>query len=350
MEVDFGGEGDIVFERKGCAGLIRLTRPAALNALTHGMIKAMRRALTAWETDGKVACVIVEGEGRAFCAGGDVAAVYRAGLAGNPLYDFFAEEYRLNTQIKHYSKPYVAFLDGIVMGGGAGISVHGSHRVVTQNTLFAMPETGIGFFPDVGASAFLPHLPGHFGIYLALTGNRIRWGDCLNTGIATHAVSAEKIGRIRSRLIDTGDADAAFADTAEPDFETNGATRELIAQCFAEPALEGCIFELAGRAANGSAVAEAILKILKSRSPASLSVTSRQMQQGRALDMNDCLKMEYRILCRMLENHDFYEGVRAVLIDKDGAPRWQPARLADVTPGDVDAYFAPLEDGELVLP
>ncbi|PYE87187.1 enoyl-CoA hydratase/isomerase family protein [Phyllobacterium leguminum] len=350
MEVDFGGGGEVIFERKGFAGLIRLTRPTALNALTHGMVTAIRRALTAWEAEPQVACVIVEGEERAFCAGGDVAAVYKAGREGNPSYRFFAEEYRLNAQIKRYSKPCIAFLDGIVMGGGAGISIHGSHRVVTENTLFAMPETGIGFFPDVGTSAFLPHLPGHFGIYLALTGNRIRWGDCLNTGIATHAVVAAEIERIRALLIETGDADAAFVNTANPDFETDIETIDLIAQCFAAPTLEDCIFELAGKAANGSASAEGILKRMKSRSPTSLYVTFRQMREGRALSMDDCMKMDYRILNRMLESHDFYEGVRAVLIDKDGMPRWKPAKLKDVRTSDVDAYFVQLGDKELTLP
>ncbi|WP_188824246.1 enoyl-CoA hydratase/isomerase family protein [Brucella endophytica] len=348
MEVDFGGENDVVFERRGCAGLIRLTRPAALNALTHGMVRAMRRALTAWEADPDVALVIVEGEGRAFCAGGDVAAAYRARLAGTPAHDFFAGEYRLNAQIKRYTKPYVAFLDGIVMGGGAGISVHGSHRIVTENTLFAMPEVGIGFFPDVGASAFLPHLPGRFGIYLALTGTRIRWGDCLGTGIATHAIASQTIGRVRDMLIETGDVVAALSDTVNPDFETDGKTRQLIVECFAETTVEACIAALQGRADEGSAAA--ILKTMESRSPTSLCVTSRQMAEGRALSMDDCMRMEYRIVTRMLAGHDFYEGVRAALIDKGGKPRWQPARLADVLPGDVDAYFAPLGTRELTLP
>jgi enoyl-CoA hydratase len=348
VEVDFGGAGEVVFERKGRAAIIRLTRPAALNALTHGMVKAIQRALTEWEADAEVACVIVEGEGRAFCAGGDVAAAYRAGVAGKPAYDFFADEYRLNAHIKRYTKPYISFMDGITMGGGAGISVHGSHRVVTENALFAMPETGIGFFPDVGGSAFLPHLPGHFGIYLALTGNRIRWGDCLGTGIATHAVAAGQIERIRVALIDTGDVAAAFIDTANPEWETDAGTRDLIAQCFEGATVEACIAKLQNRAEEGGTAAQ-ILKTLEGRSPTSLKVTFRQMTEGRALGMDGCMRMEYRIANRMLQGHDFYEGVRAVLIDKDGTPRWDPATLADVRAGDVDAYFAPLLEGELTL-
>ncbi|KXF77704.1 3-hydroxyisobutyryl-CoA hydrolase [Paramesorhizobium deserti] len=350
MEVDFGGQGEIVFERRGCAGLIRLTRPAALNALTHGMIRALRRALVAWEADPEVACVVVEGEGRAFCSGGDVIAAYKAGRNGTPPYEFFSDEYRLNAHIGRFSKPYIAFLDGIVMGGGAGISVHGSHRIVTENTLFAMPEVGIGFFPDVGGSAFLPHLPGHFGTYLALTGSRIRQGDCLGSGIATHAIAAEAIDGIRARLIDTGDVGAAFAKTDTPDFETDAATRELIARGFGEPTLESCIAALSKWAKTGSETALKILSVLESRSPTSLHVTFRQIAEGRALEMDDCMRMEYRILNRMLQGHDFYEGIRAALIDKGDTPHWKPAGLEDVSPGDVDAYFAPLGDGELTLP
>ncbi|RCS23123.1 enoyl-CoA hydratase/isomerase family protein [Phyllobacterium salinisoli] len=361
MEVDFGGQGEIAFERRGYAGLVRLTRPASLNALTHGMIKALRRALIAWEADPQVACVIVEGEGRAFCAGGDVVAAFNAGRNGSPPYEFFSDEYRLNAHIDRYSKPYIAFLDGIVMGGGAGISVHGSHRVVTENTLFAMPEVGIGFFPDVGGSAFLPHLPGHFGAYLALTGNRIRQGDCLGSGIATHAIPAAEIQRIRSRLVDTGDVEATFANMADmpgPDFETGAQTRELIAQSFCELTLEACIAALSKKAQAGSETAQDILAILESRSPTSLHVTFRQIAEGRALKMDDCMRMEYRILNRMLEGHDFYEGVRVALIDKGSTPQWKPARHEEIAPGDIDAYFAPLPQGnpqgdpkgELTLP
>lgn len=170
MQIDFGGGSEIGFERKGKAGLVKLTRTAALNALTHNMILALDRALQAWEDDPEVACVILEGEGRAFCAGGDVVAAFKAGQAGTPAYEFFHDEYRLNARIGRFPKPYVSLINGIVMGGGAGISVHGSHRIVTENTMFAMPETGIGFFPDVGGSAFLPHLHDNFGYYLALTG------------------------------------------------------------------------------------------------------------------------------------------------------------------------------------
>ncbi|ATU92081.1 enoyl-CoA hydratase/isomerase family protein [Phyllobacterium zundukense] len=350
MEIDFGGQGEIVFERRGKAGLVRLTRPKALNALTRTMVNAFHRALIAWSTDPDVHCVIVEGEGRAFCAGGDILAVYHAGRSGQPLYEFFADEYRLNAFIRHFPKPYISLIDGIVMGGGVGISVHGSHRVVTENVMFAMPEVGIGFFPDVGGSAFLPHLPEHFGTYLALTGTRVRQGDCLQSGIATHAIKAEDKERVRRSLIRTGNPDIALrGKTINPDYETPEKTRDMIGVLFDSQTLGGCLIRLAAAGVNGNDWAQQILDLIKTRSPTSLHVTFRQIEEGRDLEMDQCMQMEYRILSRMLENHDFYEGVRALLVDKDNTPVWQPANIDDVTPEMVDAYFAPLGERELQL-
>ncbi|MDH7791839.1 enoyl-CoA hydratase/isomerase family protein [Ochrobactrum sp. AN78] len=347
MQIDFGGGSEIGFERKGKAGLVKLTRTSALNALTHKMILALDRALQAWETDPDVACVILEGEGRAFCAGGDVVAAYKAGQNGTPAYDFFQDEYRLNARIGRFPKPYISLLNGIVMGGGAGISVHGSHRIVTENTLFAMPETGIGFFPDVGGSAFLPHLHDNFGYYLALTGNRIRWGDCLQSGIATHAIAVNDLDDLRDDLIATADVDTALARCQYPDFETPVETRQLIEASFAHATLAECTAALEKSAADGSKPANDILTVLATRSPTSVAVTFRQIADGRALDLDDCMRMEYRVASRMLEAHDFYEGVRAVLIDKDGAPAWNPASIEDVKPEMVNAYFANLGEREL---
>lgn len=347
MQIDFGGGSEIGFERKGKAGLVKLTRTSALNALTHNMILALDRALQAWETDPDVACVILEGEGRAFCAGGDVVAAYKAGQNGTPAFDFFRDEYRLNARIGRFPKPYISLLNGIVMGGGAGISVHGSHRIVTENTLFAMPETGIGFFPDVGGSAFLPHLHDNFGYYLALTGNRVRWGDCLQSGIATHAVAVNDLDDLRDDLIATADVDTALARCQYPDFETPVEMRQLIEASFAHATLTECVAALEKSAAAGSKHANDILTVLATRSPTSVAVTFRQIADGRALDLDDCMRMEYRIASRMLEAHDFYEGVRAVLIDKDGAPAWKPDSIEDVKPEMVSAYFANLGEREL---
>ncbi|SCD24290.1 enoyl-CoA hydratase/isomerase family protein [Brucella inopinata] len=349
MQIDFGGGSEIGFERKGKAGLVKLTRTAALNALTHNMILALDRALQAWEDDPEVACVILEGEGRAFCAGGDVVAAFKAGQAGTPAYDFFHDEYQLNARIGRFSKPYVSLINGIVMGGGAGISVHGSHRIVTENTMFAMPETGIGFFPDVGGSAFLPHLHDNFGYYLALTGNRIRWGDCLQSGIATHAVAASDLEDVRDDIIATGDIDAALTRSQYPDFETSVEIRQLVAECFSGATLADCIAALERAAEAGNKSARDILTVMATRSPTSLAVTFRQLADGRPLGLDDCMRMEYRITSRMLEAQDFYEGVRALLIDKDGAPAWKPATLEEVKPEQVNAYFANLGDRELTL-
>ncbi|WP_141059777.1 enoyl-CoA hydratase/isomerase family protein [Brucella melitensis] len=349
MQIDFGGGSEIGFERKGKAGLVKLTRTAALNALTHNMILALDRALQAWEDDPEVACVILEGEGRAFCAGGDVVAAFKAGQAGTPAYEFFHDEYRLNARIGRFQKLYVSLINGIVMGGGAGISVHGSHRIVTENTMFAMPETGIGFFPDVGGSAFLPHLHDNFGYYLALTGNRIRWGDCLQSGIATHAVAASDLEDVRDDIIATGDIDAALTRSQYPDFETSVEIRQLVAECFSGATLADCIEALERAAEAGNKSARDILTVMATRSPTSLAVTFRQLADGRPLGLDDCMRMEYRITSRMLEAQDFYEGVRALLIDKDGAPAWKPATLEEVKPEQVNAYFANLGDRELTL-
>lgn len=349
MQINFGGGSEISFEKRGKAGLVNLTRTSALNSLTHNMILALGRALDAWEQDSSVACVIVEGEGRAFCAGGDVVAAYRAKCEGIPAYEFFRDEYRLNARIGRFNKPYISLLDGIVMGGGAGISVHGSHRVVTENTLFAMPETGIGFFPDVGGSAFLPHLPGNFGLYLALTGNRIRWGDCLQSGIATHAVKADALNALREELIATADVGALQIHSQHPDFETSEEMRRVIDQSFSHQTLKECVDALEHAVGQGCKPAADILNVLASRSPTSLAVTFRQMMAGRVLKLEDCLRMEYRIAARMLEGCDFYEGVRAVLVDKDGAPVWNPKALNDVTPEAVEIYFENLNERELSL-
>lgn len=351
MRVDFGGGDDIAFERRGAAGLVRITRARALNALTLGMVRALARALTAWADEADIACVVVEGEGRAFCAGGDLMALYRGREAGEPLHLFFEEEYRLNALIRRFPKPYAALLDGITMGGGVGISAHGSHRIVTENTLFAMPETGIGFFPDVGGSRILPHVPGRFGLYLALAGARIGPGDCMACGLATHAVASSDIPAIRERLAETGDVGAVLAafDRAM-ERETSADTIRLVADCFCRPTLSAIIEALDRASKTGRQEAPPILKTLATRSPTSLAVTFRQMQEGVSLEMEDCLRMEYRILRRMLRGHDFFEGIRTVLVDKGDRPHWDPATLDEIRPELVASYFAPLGDAELELP
>jgi enoyl-CoA hydratase len=347
--MDFGGGDEIRFERIGPAGVVTLTRPTALNALTHSMLRALAAALEAWRDDDSVELVIVKGEGRAFSAGGDLMLVYNSRNTGKPPVDFFVDEYRLNAMIGSYPKPYVALIDGIVMGGGVGISFHGSHRVLTENAVFAMPEVGIGFFPDVGGSHLLPDLGAGFGMYLGLTGKRIRYGDALWSGLATHTIRAEQQAPLFERLIETGEPDLALREFASPvERETDRAPLEAIARHFSEPSLERVVAGLQAEAPRDEFVA-ATLATIRTRSPTSLHVAFREITQGSTMTMNDCMRMEFRIVNRMLEGHDFYEGIRAVLIDKGDTPRWNPPTLEAVDPADIDRYFAPLGDKELAL-
>lgn len=347
--MDFGGGDDIRFEQTGMAGVITLTRPKALNAVTHSMVNAMRKALSAWEADPKIALVVIKAEGRAFSAGGDILHVYHAHRAGNPMVAFFADEYRLNAQIARFPKPYVALIDGIVMGGGVGVSFHGSHRVMTENAQFAMPEVGIGFFPDVGGSHLLPDLGGSFGMYLGLTGNRIGYGDALWSGLATHTMQAKYLDGLLGRLIETGDADMALREVfSAARRETDRDALEAIARHFSKPSLEAVLDSLEAAAATDSFAADTLATI-RTRSPTSLHVTFREITAGSTLSMDECMRMEFRILNRMLQGHDFYEGIRAALVDKDSKPLWRPATLDEVDPNEIDAYFAPLPDGDLSL-
>ncbi|TAN12601.1 MAG: enoyl-CoA hydratase/isomerase family protein [Rhizobiaceae bacterium] len=347
--MDFGGGGDIRFERRGAAGIITLTRPKALNALSLPMVQAMARALEAWKADSGVAAIVVRGEGRAFCAGGDIARVYEARQKGEPAVQFFAEEYRLNTMIESYPKPYVALIDGIVMGGGVGISCHGSHRVMTEKALFAMPEVGIGFFPDVGGSHVLPGLPGRYGYYLALTGARIKYGDALGAGLATHAMPADALEGIVAEVAANGYPDAALkAFTAAPPRETGEATLAKIAAHFSGPTLSSILASLEA-SAGADEFAASTLATMRQRSPTSLAVAFRQISFGAGLSMRDCMRMEFRILNRMLEGHDFYEGIRAVLIEKDNKPVWRPKTVEEVRSEDIAHYFETLGEAELTF-
>jgi enoyl-CoA hydratase len=313
------------------------------------MVRALTSALKPWRDDPDVALVLIRGEGRAFAAGGDIMAIYEAGRAGRPPVDFFTDEYRLNAMISAWPKPYVALVDGIVMGGGVGVSFHGSHRVLTENAVFAMPEVGIGFFPDVGGSHLLPDLGGWFGMYLGLTGTRIRYGDALWSGLATHTMKAEFQTGLLERLAETADADLALREVFQPARrETDDQTLHKIAKYFAGPSLHDIVGSLE-RAAPDDPFARDTLTTLQKRSPTSLNVAFRQITAGSTLSMDECMRMEFRILNRMLEGHDFYEGIRAAIIDKGDVPRWQPATLAEVKPTDIDRYFAPLGDKELVL-
>jgi len=347
---------DILFERPGAAGLVTLNRPQALNAVSLPMVRALSKQLAEWETDPAVTRVIVTASGgRAFSAGGDLRALYDLGRAGR--YDealtFWREEYALNAAIKRYRKPYVALIDGIVMGGGVGVSVHGSHRVAGDRFVFAMPEVGIGFFPDIGATWFLPRLPGEFGAYCALTGERINAADGVAAGVATHRVESARLPELIDALCGTVSVDAVLGAFARPVGEGPvTARRSAIDDLFKGGRVEDILAALDHAAvANGThaVFAAAIAALIRTKSPTSLKIALMQMRRGPALDFDECMRTEFRIVSRVVRGHDFYEGTRAVIVDKDQAPRWQPPVLEAVSDADVDAHFAPIAD-ELELP
>lgn len=346
---------EILFERRGPLGLITLNRPAALNALTLHMIQQMDTKLANWAEEDSIKAVVITGAGeRAFCAGGDVKAVVQEAMAarkgsgdGALGRAFFSEEYALNTRIHEFPKPYVSILNGIVMGGGMGISAHGSHRIATENCQFAMPETNIGFFPDVGGGYFLPRCPGQTGLYLALTSKKIGQVDAIYIGFATHAMTAEKIPALLSALqhADFGgrkDAHAVVSDILEDmacpvQGESELApNRAAIDKCFGHDSIEDIVAAL--QAETTSFAKEALVR-LHAVSPTSLKIALRQIRMGAGMDFRNVMSMEYAISQHCLHAHDFIEGVRAALIDKDKQPKWKPARIEDVSDDEIDAYF-----------
>jgi enoyl-CoA hydratase len=346
---------DILFERRGSAGVVTLNRPKALNALTMEMVEALIDRLAAWEKDDAITRVVVTAAGeRAFSAGGDIRQIYEIGRAGRlaEAIAFFRGEYLLNTAIKRFRKPYVALIDGIVMGGGAGISIHGSHRIAGDRFAFAMPEVGIGFFPDIGATWFLSRLPGEIGTYCALTGDRLRADDAVTVGIATHRVSSQRFAELLDGLAGPVAVDALIAAVAAPAGPSPVlARRPTIDRIFSGASVEAILAALDQEAAFAGADAEwarATAATIRSKSPTSLKIALRQMRMGRTLTFEQCMRTEFRIVSRIVHDRDFYEGVRAVIIDKDNAPKWQPATLAEVTEADVDRHFAPLGAQELL--
>jgi enoyl-CoA hydratase len=355
---------DILFGHHGGIATVTLNRPQALNAFTLGMYRHFAPVLRAWEDEPAIHAVLIRGaEGRAFCAGGDVRAIAEAGrgISGDPALTsrFFWEEYELIRHIHRYPKPYLAIIDGITMGGGAGVSVNGGWRIATERTMLAMPETGIGLFPDVGATRFLNLAPGHVGRYLALTGARLGPADARYCGFATHFVARELVAQLVAALGHTtwrvgeegAQVEAALAtfdsDPGEPPL---AGRRAAIDRCFAPDSVEGVLDALAREVAAGGSDSEWAAQTragLLTKSPTSLKVTLRQLILGQGYDIEKALALEYRLTQHFMQGHDFYEGVRAALIDKDQRPRWQPATLGEVTEAMVAGYFAPLGEGEL---
>jgi enoyl-CoA hydratase len=329
-------------------GRITLNRPKALHALTTQMCALMSEALKAWEKDDRVQMVMVEhaAGSRGFCAGGDIRMVAESARGDGKAADtFFATEYRLNTQIKRFPKPYLSFMDGVTMGGGVGISVHGSHRIATENTLFAMPETGIGLFPDVGGSWFLPRLEGELGTWLALTGARLNCADVAAAGIATHMVASSSLMAIKNALLatdlsgDTGDKiDACLAPFAQPVKAPSYFDHiHVLNKCFAKDHVTDICIAL--KMADDDWATEQT-QILSKRSPLSLSVSLEQLRRGRRMiSFEDVMRMEYCIARHITRMHDFSEGVRAVIEEKDNRPNWSPKSLSDVRFAQVELMF-----------
>jgi enoyl-CoA hydratase len=351
---------EILLGRKGGLATLTINRPQALNALTLDNYRRFDPALRDWEADPSVHAVIVRGaDDRAFCAGGDVRAVYEAGcgMSGDPDLPavFFREEYELIRHIHHFPKPYIAIIDGITMGGGAGISINGAYRIATERTLLAMPETGIGLFPDVGATRFLNLCPGHVGRYLGLTGTRLNAADACYCGLATHFVTRASVDPLLAALARVK-ADGAQIDAVldlhavDPVPAPLESLQPAIDRCFAGGTIEAILDALAAEAARGGAQAGWAAETragLLTKSPTSLKLTLRQLTIGRDYNLEEALGLEYRLTQHVMAGHDFYEGVRAMLIDRDRKPQWRPATLAEVTDGMIDAYLASIGDREL---
>lgn len=351
-------EAPVLFSQDGGVGRIVLNRPRALNALDLEMVDMLMAQLKSWEQDVSVKVVTIEGAGeKAFCAGGDIRGLYDARQVDDEemLDAFYRREYHLNNFIAKYPKPYVALMDGITMGGGVGVSIHGRFRVVTERTLFAMPETGIGFFPDVGGGFFLPRCPGKIGMYLGLTGARIKAADCLYAGLATHGVQCDDIDQLRS--------DLARASYGEDSFAVVESILDQHAKSFGDAPLS-TLRETIDRTFSGDSVAAIFrsleqdetefgskaLEMLAGKSPTALCVSFEQIRQGGEMSLAEVLNMEYRLSQRMVCKPDLFEGVRAVIVDKDHAPKWQHGDIGQVDPREVAEFFEMLPvDKELKL-
>lgn len=339
----------VLFDIEGRTAVITLNRPKALNALTHPMVLRIAEALAAWERDPAVRQVLVRGAGeRGLCAGGDIRAIHDDAKAGTTASaEFWRDEYRLNARIARYPKPYVALMDGIVMGGGVGVSAHGAVRVVTERSRVAMPETGIGFVPDVGGTWLLGRAPGRLGTHLALTGAAVGAADALLCGLADHFVPAARLPELTAALA------AAPAHEVLPPYAATPPPGELADQrpwidhCYAAETVEEIVERLL---ADGDPAAKEAAETILAKSPTALKVTLAAVRRAAALgSLEEVLVQEFRVSCHALASPDLVEGIRAQVVDKDRTPRWSPSALADVPGADVERHFAPLPGGDLVL-
>ena len=343
---------DVLISVEGGVGRIRLNRPKAIHALTTAMCEAMSEALLRWRTDSDVECVVIDhAEGRGFCAGGDVVMIARSGNeGGEEARRFFFEEYRLNHLLFTYEKPTVAIMDGITMGGGVGISLPCDFRVATENTRLAMPETGIGLFPDVGGGWYLPRLPGRVGEFMALTGARLDGAECHYLGLSTHYVEQGSVTEMIDRIAKTPNRvqGAIGALSATPPDAKIAANLPLITRLFASDRLETI---LAALEADDSEWAATELDTLRTKSPLSCKVSLRLVTEGaNRTSFTDEMRAEYALAGRVVRTHDFREGVRALLIDKTGDPQWDPATPEEVTDEMLDVLFAKLPETEAWTP
>jgi enoyl-CoA hydratase len=351
MSEDILRDGDILVRKLGALRRMTLNRPQALNAVTLGMAETMTQLLHAWASDPAVGAVLLDGAGeRAFCAGGDIRALYDAAKSGGPLpAQFWATEYKLNVSIARYPKPVIVIMDGLVMGGGVGLSAHAAHRIVTDRSAVAMPEVGIGFFPDVGASFPLARAPGFAGTYLALTGNRAGAADAIFCGLADLHIAAARLARIPAALADchtSQDVRLRLDDLSSPAAPGRlPAAHGWIDGCYAANTVEDIVERLCGQAGDEP---RAALEAMRKASPTSLKVTLRNLRLATSFNrVEESFQQDYRIALACIAGHDFIEGIRAAIVDKDRNPVWRPDTIAAVTPGIVEAHFRSV--GELEL-
>ncbi len=349
-------DGDLIVRREGSAGIIRLNRPKAINAMTYEMSLGIDAALDRFESDPAIAVVVLEGAGeRGLCAGGDIRGLYESSRAGGDLGKiFWRQEYVMNARIAKYPKPYVAFMDGLVMGGGVGLSAHARHRVVTEKTKLAMPEVGLGFFPDVGGTWLLSRSPGEIGTYFGLTGQTMNGPDAIFARFADAVVPSGRLAALREALtaLRPG-ASSTEVETLISGFSTGetagpaAAMQASIDRWFAQERMEDIFAELKR---DGSELAQSTLKALNGKSPRGMVVTLKLLRLGRgSASLEECLVREYRAALEVFRSDDFREGVRAAVIDKDRNPRWSPPRVEDVTPKMLAPYFAGIGADELVF-
>ncbi|WP_072807051.1 enoyl-CoA hydratase/isomerase family protein [Rhodococcoides yunnanense] len=342
-------EPEVLFEVRGGVGRITLNRPKAINALNHAMVQQIAPKLVEWASDDAIDLVLLVGAGeRGLCAGGDIVSIYHdAKEGGSGSKDFWREEYILNAAIARFSKPYVAIMDGVVMGGGVGLSAHANTRIVTERSKIAMPEVGIGFIPDVGGTYLLSRAPGELGTHLGLTTARMDAGDAIAAGFADHFVPSANLEKFYDALGSGSLSDALSEFTTDAPDSALGAARDWIDRYYAADTVEEILEGLRG---SGIAEAEKAASDIESKSPVSLKVTLASLRRAaEASSLEAVLNEEYRVSLASLESHDLVEGIRAQVVEKDRNPKWSPATLADVTQADVDRYFASVGSAELGL-